>query len=145
MNKLTRYGLIHYGGSCKDDYRNIVNYNQHTSDPIVKLQRPAMRSLKASEQVFQRRSRDRKGSRPIRQTGTWRSCQQQADLYRSDRNRFAPPNVTGHTRGLCIDVRWDDYFNADEKQLIRRILLDHGWHQARPIDEPWHFSYGITV
>jgi LAS superfamily LD-carboxypeptidase LdcB len=126
-------GRIICGGVCKDDYGRIVTKHYGTNDRlVVTLQRAAMDSfLDACEKIG-----------PIVLTGSWRSCAQQTDLWRSDKSRFAPPNTTAHVRGLAIDV--STATSAKQHEIITRALLARGWHQARA-DEPWHFSFGIEV
>lgn len=127
----TKYGRIFYGGPCEDDYPNMELYHQRP-DRVVKLQRPAIKSLKAAEERV---------GRDILLTGTgWRSCSLQAELYASDSNRYADPDVTLHTRGLAIDVSTEIL-----NKKIKAALLDLGWHQVRPDDEPWHFSFRLTA
>jgi hypothetical protein len=127
------WGSIRCGGPCRDDYGRIVAF-QNRGGQILRLQSAARDSYLAAE---------RRIGFAILVTGSLRSCEQQADLYRSDPQRFANPNTTGHTRGLCIDVstnlsRW-------RQGRLRRALLARGWHQSRPVDEPWHYSFGIEV
>jgi hypothetical protein len=143
MSKIpTAYGPVNYGGACKDDYANIRTLTAfrphgggHGSRPRhvpIKLQSPALASFLASEEAL---------GHEIVVTGSWRSCAEQSRLYASDSHRYAPPNVTAHTRGLAIDAS----MGAPDHATVRRVLLNHGWHQARPDDEPWHFSFGVTV
>jgi hypothetical protein len=145
----TPYGRIFYGGPCRDDYRNLVTYDQGGGQAVIVLQRAAMRALWAAQVRFAKRSgwsdarlaRNPKG-RPIRiLPGSHRTCEQQAALYRQDPRRFARPEITGHTRGLAIDV--------DQSQprldVIRRCLIREGWRQVRPDDEPWHYSYFVEI
>lgn len=145
----TEYGVVHYGGSCVDSYPNIEIYDQPNSGGIIKLQAPALRSFKAAEERIQAKRvrelhapRSSKDFRPIACTGTWRSCAYQAQLYARDSHRYASPNGTGHTRGLCIDVSTAQ----GTKRLadIHRALMADGWHQARP-DEKWHWSFHLSL
>jgi len=139
----TKYGTIHAGGPCKDDYANIETYEQANirrhNPPTVKLQAPAIRALKDAERAYARRTRPWRKRRTIPTSGSWRSCEFQAQKYKEDPNRFAHPDKTLHTRGLAIDVD-TRYLNG----TIRKVLLAHGWHQSRPGDEPWHFSFHLT-
>lgn len=138
----TPYGVIHYGGSCKDDYENIVIYDSEPKGwAPLKMQAPAIRSLKECEEAWAKRTTPWKKKRYIRATGTWRSCDYQADLYAKDPNRYAPPNVGLHTRGLAIDLYWKRPFTS---KTLARVLRNHGWRQTRPDDEPWHWSFGVT-
>jgi hypothetical protein len=136
----TPYGVIHYGGVCKDDYPNIELYDQPPKGGSpVKLQAAAIRAFKAAERRYGKRTRPKIGWRAIPLTGSWRSCAYQAELYRSDPNRYASPNGTLHTRGLAVDVST----SAPNQAIIRAALKAEGWHQARP-DEPWHYSYFVA-
>lgn len=145
----TPYGIIRYGGVCRDDYRSMQTYDQGGGNTVLSLQRPAMTAFKAAQMRYAKRSgwskarRERNpNGRPIKVLpGTNRTCETQQRLYSSDRNRYASPAITGHTRGLAIDV--------DQSQpnlaTIGQVLRAEGWTQTRPVDEPWHFSYGVTV
>lgn len=135
MKYKTRYGTVFHSERCKDDWSNI---REVTLGPgaTYKLQRPAIKSLRAV-------ASDLGGpwsAKPVRVTGTWRSCEYQASLYAKDSSRYANPNSTLHTQGLAIDVH-TGYLNAK----VRDSLLKHGWHQSRPVDEPWHFSFRLTA
>ncbi len=146
----TPYGFIRYGGPCRDDYRSLVVYDQGGGNTVLELQRPAMMAFQAAEVRYARRSgwtkvrikRNGGRGRPIKVLpGTNRSCETQARLYASDRNRYASPAITGHTRGLAIDVDQSQP-NLDK---VNAALRAEGWTQTRPDDEPWHWSYGVTI
>jgi len=126
------WGRIRFGGPCKDDYFRIQIYHQD-AQRYVKLQRAAIASLQAAEEVLNAK---------IYVTGSWRSCSLQAKLRRSDPKRFADPNTTAHCRGLAIDVSQNQ--TAKKLAKIDRELRIRHWHQART-DEPWHYSFGIQV
>lgn len=132
------------GGPCRDDYDNIEIYDQPglPGHAPVELQRPAMKAFKEAERRWARLTRPwRRGSkiRPIELIpGTTRSCAYQAELYRRDPARYAPPEVGLHPRRLAIDVR-------SRSRILKRILRRLGWRQARPSDEPWHWSYWLTA
>lgn len=139
----TRYGTVFHSDHCKDDWANIVTRGPQKRFgtkvipfTTLTLQRPAMQSLRAVEQdisgPFVRQY--------IRATGTIRTCEQQMALWLSDKERFAHPNSTLHTQGLAIDVH-TGFLN----EKLRKSMLAHGWHQARPSDEPWHFSFRLTA
>jgi hypothetical protein len=134
------WGTIRCGGPCKDDYARIDIYHQVPGTRFVKLQKAALDSFRSAE-VAVGGGGGKIGL--IFLTGSWRSCSLQAELYRSDTHRFAPPESTAHCRGLAIDVSQ----NQDPKKLaaIDEELLQRAWHKARPDDEPWHYSFGIEV
>lgn len=139
----TPTGVIHYGGVCRDNYENITLYDQPPPGGApIKLQQAALRAFRNAERDFAPRwskKRKRQG-RPIRLTGSWRSCAYQRELYHRDSHRYAHPDTSAHTRGLAIDVS-----TAQPRQRrIKRVLRKHGWKQVRPDDEPWHWSYWIT-
>lgn len=144
----TPNGVIHYGGPCRDDYRNLRTYDQGDGNTVLTLQGPAMEAFKEAEFFYGKslgwsaRRLTNEGGRAIKVlAGTNRSCSTQARLYASDPNRYAEPKITGHTRGLAIDV--------DQAQpnlaKVNTALLKAGWTRTRPTDEPWHFSYGVTI
>jgi hypothetical protein len=135
MKYPTRYGVVNHSSICKDDWDNIQTIRMGPSAEY-KLQISAIRSLRAV-------AKDVGGPwqpKPVRVTGTWRSCAYQWQLYRSDPSRYAHPNTTLHTQGLAIDVHTD--FLTQE---VKQSLLSHGWKQARPTDEPWHFSFRLKA
>ena len=129
------WGEIICGGPCKDDYARIQIYNQIPGQRYIKLQAAAVRSLQAAEAAS--------GYKILITGSGWRSCELQAQLYKSDPNRFAHPDKTAHTRGLAIDV--DMTQSLTRRKAIHRALLHRHWHQSRPDDEPWHYSFGIQV
>lgn len=131
----TPFGVIRFGGSCTDDYDNIEIWHQ-TPDRTIKLQRPALRCFREAERRLTGR---RRRAQHIFCTGTWRSCSYQRELYASDSNRYAHPDVTLHPRGLAIDV--DQNQSWLKRRRIHRILTKLGWKRVRPKDEPWHYSY----
>jgi hypothetical protein len=128
----TKFGVVHYGGNCKDDYPNIRLYDQGGGRQVVKLQSPAIKAFKAAEERCGRKI----------PAASWRSCAYQAQLHASDPKRYADPATSGHPRGLCIDVSTAVSFLFARK--IRRALTRVGWKQARP-DEKWHWSWGPVI
>ncbi len=129
-----RWGRIICGGTCRDDYARIEIYHQVPGVRYVKLQRAALHSFQAAEQVL---------GFPILLTGVaWRSCAVQRSLWLSDKARYAHPDVTAHTRGLAIDV--DQGQSAVRLAKIHKALIYRHWHQSRP-DEPHHLSFGIET
>ena len=146
----TPYGVIHYRPeACTDTYPNFLTYDQGGGNTVLVLQAAAMRAFWAAQVRYAkacgwtaaRLEREPKG-RPINVLpGTNRTCETQWRLYRSDPDRYAHPDTTGHTRGIAIDV--------DQSQpnlaKINRALSAEGWEQVRPTDEPWHFSRGPVV
>jgi hypothetical protein len=151
----TKYGPIFKAEQCKDDYENLVSYDQGGGKSIITLQGPAIKSLKDAELALYRRLhpvkarwRKRRGKEPGREfilvlPGSKRSCSLQASLHARDPNRFAAPNVGLHTHGLAIDVS-----QAQKRRkltLTYRVLAARGWNKSRPIDEPWHMSFHLTA
>lgn len=151
---MTTYGRIfRTEGKCQDDYPNLRVYDQppEGSAPIT-LQEAAMRSFKACEEAFAKKvwrpgmppkvTRGSRVFRPIYLTvGSFRTCERAELLYASDSSRYARPESTLHPHGLAIDVH-TGYLS--KFPVIRTILLNHGWNQSRPEDEPWHFSFHLT-
>ncbi len=141
----TPYGVVHSGGTCKDDYPNLRVYDQPPAGGSpVKLQAPALRAFKAAERRYAKASGwsperiKKQGGRPIPLTGSWRSCAFQAECYKKDSKRYASPDGTLHTRGLAIDVST----SAPNQDKMRAALKAEGWVQARS-DEMWHYAYII--
>lgn len=147
----TPTGPIRYGGPCRDDYPNMETYDQGGGNTVLTLQRPAMRAFmdaqqryaKASHWTKRRREKNPSGKAIKVLPGTNRTCSTQTALYNSDPNRYAKPEITGHTRGLAIDVDQSQGWLALRR--IHRALTAAGWTQTRPDDEPWHYSYGVTI
>lgn len=135
----TPNGIIYYGGACRDNYRNFEKYDQGGGHTIFFLQRPAMKAFKAAEERYRRKTNPNKFINVL--PGTNRTCSLQTSLYRSDSNRYAAPQYTGHTRGLAIDVSQAQ----SNLQMIYTALLNEGWKKSRPDDEPWHLSYWVTI
>jgi hypothetical protein len=127
------WGEIRCGGACKDDYRRINVYPQDRQH-FVKLQAAAIESWKAAEKAL---------GFTIVTTGSWRACATQAALFAQDSHRFAHPKDTAHTRGLAVDVSMN--LGAAKLAKVHKALLNRSWHQARPDDEPWHYSFGLQV
>jgi hypothetical protein len=127
------WGKIRCGGPCRDDYERIVRF-QSRAGQIVTLQHAAAQSFQAAEKAL---------GFGLLLTGSIRTCERQAELYASDPKRFAHPAKTAHTRGLAIDVSTAQ--SSWRKWRIKRALSKRGWFQCRPIDEPWHWSFGIQV
>ena len=159
----TDYGEIRRDPICKDDYGRLVVYDQPpVGGQVITLQRAAMRSFQIAEERYAKKmwrpgrprkltrnieydvwGKDRSGTRtfrPIYLTGSIRSCAQAWLLYARDPDRYAHPNQGLHMHGLAIDVH-TGYLNP----TMRTILLNVGWTQSRPVDEPWHFSYFLTA
>jgi hypothetical protein len=117
--------------------------------PNGRLQAAAWRGLRQAQREFARlcgwseeRLARHPDGRPIRLLpGSWRSCARQAELHASDPRRFAAPEISGHPRGIAIDVDQ----SQPRLRLVNRALRRAGWLQARPDDEPWHWSWGVAV
>ena len=136
----TDYGVIYYGGPCRDDYPSFQTYDMGGGHTILTLQRPAMRAFMAAEERYRNKTNEHKVIAVL--PGTNRSCATQTRLYRSDPSRYARPEVTGHTRGLAIDVSQAQ--GRDALRMIATALRNEGWTQVRE-DEPWHWSFGVTI
>ena len=147
----TPYGYVRYGGPCRDSYpsfRTLDQFPENDGNVVLTLQGPAMRAFKAAQVRYAKRSWSAKrfkanpDGRPIIiLAGTNRSCATQRALYASDPNRYANPNVTGHTRGLAIDRS-----NAQPYlSIVDQCLAAEGWNRTRPDDEPWHWSFHVTI
>ena len=126
------WGEIRCGGRCRDDYGRLETV--HQDGRVITLQRAALDSFKSAEKEV---------GGLIRLTGAFRACSYQTALYRSDSGRFANPDTSAHCRGLAIDVSTNQA--ADKLKRIRATLMERHWHQARPTDEPWHYSFGLQV
>ena len=137
----TKYGIIFHGGPCKDDYDNIVLYDQGGSNIPVKLQRPAMKSFKEAEQAISRKFGSKQ--RILLIGNSWRSCAFQRECWEKDPSRFAHPDVGLHTRALAIDVNQNQ--SALKRRRIHTALTNRGWKQVRPDDEPWHYSFWLRA
>lgn len=76
-------------------------------------------------------------------TDSYRSCAHQQQRYEETRltepGRFAPAKSSRHTRGEAVDVNLV-VMGASNSKLFA-ALRTAGWCQARPSDEPWHWSY----
>lgn len=137
----TPFGEIRCGGPCRDNYLRIRHYAQ-TAGATVTLQLAALESFKAAElAITPHWMRRRHKVRHISLTGSARSCSSQTALWLSDKARFAEPASSAHCRALAIDVSMAQSWWRRRK--IGKALAARGWHQARPSDEPWHWSYGI--
>lgn len=137
----TPRGIVYYGGACRDHYPNFETYDQPGNHTVLTLQRPAMKAFRAAEERYQAKTNKSKFILVL--SGTNRSCATQTALYRSDTSRYAPPQYTGHTRGLAIDV--DQRQGLANLRMIYTALLNEGWKKARPTDEPWHLSYWVSI
>lgn len=102
----------------------------------VTLQRPAMRSLID----IARQSDILPGIRELRYvTDSYRTYEQQADLYRRKPGLAAPPGSSLHEKGLAIDWGW-----ATQYPELIRLLEAAGWNRFDPQKEPWHWSYRLV-
>ncbi len=81
------------------------------------------------------------GLRELNQIGsTYRSYQQQADLYANRAGRsvpVAPPGQSLHQQGLAIDAGW---WSAHPE--LRRLLQQYGWYWGQAFGDYPHWSYG---
>lgn len=131
MRYESAYGPVFKDDTCRDNYRNIVLFHAG-GGLVVKLQAPALASYRKVCEIM---------GHPIPLTGSWRSCAYQTELHRSDPARYADPTVTLHCPGLAIDVS-TAYARFDRAS---KLLQQHGWHRARPDDEPWHHSFRLDA
>jgi len=140
----TDYGRVfRLVGGCKDDWSQITTSSwYHKPSGLVRwrkrkvaitLQAPAVAALKDAEKIL---------GREIVVTGSLRTCELQAALYKSDPNRYASPSVGVHCQGLAIDVTTED---PELKTKTRKALFQVGFNQSRPDDEPWHFSFAVVA
>jgi hypothetical protein len=146
--QVTKFGPVYRDvGGCKDDYKNIVtsSYYRKPSGIVrrrrratsITMQKPAIEALRVVEAHM---------GMEVVVTGSSRSCELQAALYKKDPNRYAPPNVGLHCQALAIDVNttWRAALSDKEEAQFLLLMKQVGFTQARP-DEPWHFSYGWTA
>ena len=152
ISKVTRYGRVYrLDSGCKDDWDNMVTATIGGPFSIGKetyrLQKPAVDSLRWVAKEIGAQGPFKLRSRPVQVTGTSRSCELQARLYASDRNRYAPPWVGLHTQGLAIDVdtNWQLSLDSKTEYKFKQAMKAAGWTQTRPGDELWHWSYGWTA
>lgn len=75
---------------------------------------------------------------PASANDAYRPYATQAAGYARDPERYANPNKGLHVVGLAFDIHSD--FNTPE---VYNAFRQEGWHQTRPGDEPWHWSYGV--
>jgi hypothetical protein len=134
-----QWGEIRCGGVCKDDYARIKLWGN--GQVQYKLQNAALVSLLDANEDIARRLHRKEFTTQL--TGSWRSCDTAHDLFARDPSRYAPPDKGAHMRGLAIDVT--TAYATEIQHVIRTVLGNHSWHQARPDDESWHFSFGIQV
>jgi hypothetical protein len=101
------------------------------------MQLPACRAWEAAEYRNGRKLPWKKHRRPktIPVTGTIRTCAYQTQLYESDSERYADPNLSRHCRGLAGDINTGFITRRN-----RRCMIAEGFHFPRA-DEPWHASY----
>lgn len=139
----TRYGTVYrMVGGCKDDWKNLATSNFYRKDSgvirlrsrrlPVKMQRPALQAFRQAEA---------KVGHEIVVTGSLRTCELQAALYRSDPNRYAQPSEGVHCQGLAVDVSTEQ---PDLTTGIRKAMTLCGFKQSRS-DEPWHFSFHVSA
>ena len=100
-----------------------------------------VRYAKRSDWTAARLKKNPDGKPILCVAGTNRTCATQAALYRGDPGRYADPRYTGHTRGLAADVHQEQ----GELATIYQCLAAEGWNRARPSDEPWHWSFHVTI
>lgn len=146
--KSTPFGDVYrLVGGCKDDYSNIVDMEFYRKPSgVVRLrrrvqtitcQRPMAKALRAVEAAC---------GFEVVVTGSARTCEFQAALYRKDPKRYAPPSVGLHCQALAIDTNtdWRTALTDEQERDFVRWMKHFGFTQARA-DEPWHWSYGWTA
>lgn len=79
--------------------------------------------------------------KPIILDNSYRTSAQQAAGYASDPHRFAPPGHSLHEKGLAVDVN-SKLMSLNDPALVS-AFAGNGWFRAR-MDEPWHWSYGVS-
>lgn len=144
----TKFGNVYrMVGGCKDDYSNITTSRSYrkTSGVVrvrprtvaITLQRPAIKALRVVEAHL---------GQEVVVTGSLRTCELQAALYRKDPSRYAPPSVGVHCQGLAIDVNttWRSALSDKDEAEFVKLMHQVGFNQSRP-DEPWHWSYEVTA
>lgn len=143
--KQTKYGKVFDAeNGCRDNWPNMRTVK--VCGQVVHMQGPAIRAFREACREFARLSGwseariKRTGGRAILLTGSWRSCELQAEKHREDPSRFADPNVSLHPEGLAIDASTIQ----PAFDLAHKALAKVGWHSARP-DEPWHHSWGWSA
>ncbi len=142
QTKETRFGKVfRLEGDCKDDWKNIRTsrfYRKPSGIIRRRLRRVSVTMQGPALDAF-RRAEERAG-KEIVVTGSSRTCEFQAAKYAEDSKRFAPPWVGLHCQALAIDVH-TDYLTSDRREALAHV----GFTQARPTDEPWHYSFGWTA
>jgi hypothetical protein len=147
-SKDTKFGTVYrLVGGCKDDFKNIITskYYRKPSGLIprrrrgvdITMQAPAIKALRVVEAHL---------GKEVEVTGSARSCALQAELYKKDPSRYAPPSVGLHCQALAIDVNtvWRDGLTSEQEAEFVKLMKQVGFTQARS-DEPWHWSYGWTA
>lgn len=132
LSKDNPFGPVyHTTGPCRDDYPNIIKF-QNRAGQLMKLQEPAAEAYLQAEAM---------NGKAITGTGYpfigWRSCEVQTDLYRSDPGRFANPDDSRHCRGLAVDVT-NTPTNLTSR--ARSCLIEVGFCFGVS-GEPWHAAF----
>ena len=151
--KQTKFGRVwRLVGGCKDNWSNVetatVGGKFAVGGPeTYRLQHPAVESLRWVAKEIGAVGPFKVRSRPVRVTGSARSCSLQASLYAQDPGRYAAPWVGLHTQALAIDVdtNWQLALDNKTEWKFKRAMREAGWTQSRPEDEPWHWSFGWTA
>lgn len=147
-SRITKFGTVYRNiGGCTDDYHNIVTSRFYRKPSgVVKhrlrktqitAQRPAIKAIRVVEAHL---------GEEVLFTGSFRTCEYQAALYRKDPVRYAPPNVGLHCQALAFDVNTTWRAGLSDRKEAEFVKLMHqvGFTQARA-DEPWHWSFGWTA
>lgn len=139
----TPYGVIHASnpGPVKA-YDNLRAYAQSGSRQVL-LQGPALRAFKAAELRITPPRMKKKGKvRPILITGVgFRSYALQKELWESDKQRFADPDLSNHVEGLAVDC--DTGYFWYKLGRVQKALKAEGFIFG--VDgEPWHASFRLS-
>jgi len=144
----TKFGDVYrLVGGCKDDYSNIVTSRTYRKESGIVRTRPRTVAITAQRPLIKAlRVVEAHLDQEVVVTGSMRTCELQAALYRKDPSRYAPPSVGVHCQGLAIDVNttWRAALSDKQEAEFVKLMKQVGFNQARP-DEPWHFSFEVTA
>ena len=113
---------------------NLVNKQVHGRK--VTLQERAMVSLLRVEAKLKKR----KQPIPLIVVQSFRTHAEQRAIYNSGVRPAAQPGTSWHEQGIAVDI----YFKPRDLSAIRKAFKSEGWHQFDPVNDPGHFSKGVT-